>query len=386
MLPKRKCRKTLFASRPLAGHIRILLVTVALYGAHSSQLFAQTSPWVLGSGGAIYYNSGNVGIGVSSGVSKLDVRGTRYGVGLGAFQGVAGLFSTDPFGAGVGGGLMLGGSYNGSEVTAFGQLAGVKENSTDGNYAGALAFSTRGNSDFVNEWMRIDSQGRVGIGTKTPVGGLQVANGYLYQTANVNGGGVSSSFINGGLAIGWNRIAGTGETDFITNRGGGPGGFQFTDFNNSVYTNLMTIQSAGNVGIGTTAPQYKLAVNGTIGAKEVIVTNTGWADYVFQPGYRLKPLTEVGAYIREHRHLPEMPSEREVIEKGAGLGEMQVKMLAKIEELTLHLIEAEEKNRRLERQSLKIEKQSREIEKRMAVIERRLAGDPPAGDRSSESR
>ncbi|MCW5981204.1 MAG: hypothetical protein KIT09_24185 [Bryobacteraceae bacterium] len=56
----------------------------------------------------------------------------------------------------------------------------------------------------------------------------------------------------------------------------------------------MRITDSGNVGIGTGNPQYKLAVNGVISAKEVIVTNTGWPDYVFRPSY-LRPLSEVSA-------------------------------------------------------------------------------------------
>jgi hypothetical protein len=118
----------------------------------------------------------------------------------------------------------------------------------------------------------------------------------------------------------------------------------------AISTEAMRIDSSGNVGIGATSPQYKLSVNGTIGTKEVIVTNTGWADYVFRPNYCLKPLREVNQYIKEHHRLPEIPSEAEVQEKGVGLGEMQVKLLSKIEELTLHMIEAEERNNRLERQ------------------------------------
>jgi hypothetical protein len=104
----------------------------------------------------------------------------------------------------------------------------------------------------------------------------------------------------------------------------------------------------GNVGIGTTAPQYKLSVSGTIGAKEVIVTNTGWSDYVFKPDYRLKPLKEIAAYIKANHHLPGIPSEADVREKGVSVGEMQAKLLAKVEELTMHMIQAEERNDRLE--------------------------------------
>ena len=108
--------------------------------------------------------------------------------------------------------------------------------------------------------------------------------------------------------------------------------------------------TAGNVGIGTTNPQYKLAVNGTVGAKEVVVTNTGWADYVFAPDYQPVPLEELARYIKEHHQLPGIPSEAEVQANGVSLGEMQVTMLAKIEELTLYLVRSEETRReRLER-------------------------------------
>ena len=124
---------------------------------------------------------------------------------------------------------------------------------------------------------------------------------------------------------------------------------------------------AGNVGIGTTNPQSKLAVNGNITAKDVMVTNTGWSDYVFQPGYRLKPLREIGAFIQANRHLPDIPTEAEVMEKGVSLGEMQAKLLAKIEELTLHMIQADDRSSRLEMQN-------QELRDRMARLEKSSAG------------
>jgi hypothetical protein len=125
----------------------------------------------------------------------------------------------------------------------------------------------------------------------------------------------------------------------------------------------MSLTRSGSVGIGTTSPQYPLSVNGTIQAKEVLV-NTGWADYVFRPGYQLKPLREIGAYISRYGHLPEIPSETEVREKGVGLGEMQAKLLAKIEELTLHMIQEHERNDGLERRN-------RELQERIARLEER---------------
>ena len=99
------------------------------------------------------------------------------------------------------------------------------------------------------------------------------------------------------------------------------------------------IIDGGNVGIGTSEPQSTLAVNGKITATEVEVTATGWPDYVFQDEHKLKSLPETESYIKENKHLPGLPSEKEVLSKGINLGEMQAKLLTKIEELTLHLIE-----------------------------------------------
>jgi hypothetical protein len=121
----------------------------------------------------------------------------------------------------------------------------------------------------------------------------------------------------------------------------------------------------GNVGIGTSNPVHPLHVAGTIGAEEILVTATG-ADYVFEPGYRLQPLSEVGRYIEANHHLADVPSADEVKQKGMGVGEMQTKLLAKIEELTLHMIQADERNSRLEQQN-------RDLRDRIARLEAQAA-------------
>lgn len=107
----------------------------------------------------------------------------------------------------------------------------------------------------------------------------------------------------------------------------------------------ITILQNGNVGIGTASnPANALDVNGVIRAKEVKV-ETGWADFVFEDGYDLPSLTDVEAHIIEHKHLPGIPAEAEVKANGVSLGEMNVKLLQKIEELTLYVIE---QNKRIE--------------------------------------
>ncbi len=116
--------------------------------------------------------------------------------------------------------------------------------------------------------------------------------------------------------------------------------------------------SDGNVGIGTSNPQNKLDVNGVIHAKEVKVDLNGWADFVFKKDYPLPTLEQVEKYISENGHLPNVPSEKEVIEKGLSLGENQKLLLQKIEELTLYSIE---QNKLLKIQSEKIELLQKEL-------------------------
>ena len=94
------------------------------------------------------------------------------------------------------------------------------------------------------------------------------------------------------------------------------------------------------VGIGTTTTgPHKLAVEGSIGAREVKVESTTWSDFVFREDYELMSINEVENYIRENKHLPNIPTESQVKDEGINLGEMDAKLLQKIEELTLYVIE-----------------------------------------------
>ena len=106
-------------------------------------------------------------------------------------------------------------------------------------------------------------------------------------------------------------------------------------------TNHPTYFDVGNVGIGTRDPKNKLSVNGTIWAKEVKVSLTDAADWVFEADYKLQPLAEVEAFIKRNKHLPEMPSADEFRANDMKVSEMSNKLLQKVEELTLYTIAQE---------------------------------------------
>lgn len=112
----------------------------------------------------------------------------------------------------------------------------------------------------------------------------------------------------------------------------------------------------GNIGIGTgdsLSLNERLMVNGRIKAHELILENTGWADFVFADDYDLRSLSDLEAFIESNGHLPDIPSAETVQQAGTAIGELQPKLLQKIEELTLYLLqmwrENEEMRRRLEK-------------------------------------
>jgi len=116
-------------------------------------------------------------------------------------------------------------------------------------------------------------------------------------------------------------------------------------------TNKFYIKGTGNVGIGTKNPEAKLAVNGKIHTKEVKVDLIGWSDFVFEKTYKLPTLREVEEHIKEKGHLKDIPGAKNVERNGIYLGEMDVKLLQKIEELTLYTIMQEKEIKDLQEQN-----------------------------------
>jgi hypothetical protein len=137
-----------------------------------------------------------------------------------------------------------------------------------------------------------------------------------------------------------------------------------TDFEHKIqiHTDGISYFNGGKVGIGISNPDVTLSatpaeellsVNGTIHAKEVKVSLDGLADYVFHPTYKLMPLPEVEQYVKTNSHLPEIPSATEVSKNGMSMGEMQNKLLQKVEELTLYVIEQQKRIEQLEKNANK---------------------------------
>ncbi|RKN82422.1 tail fiber protein [Ulvibacterium marinum] len=129
---------------------------------------------------------------------------------------------------------------------------------------------------------------------------------------------------------------------------------------------ILVLKAHGNVGIGTLTPDEKLTVKGKIHAEEVKVDlSVPGPDYVFKEDYDLRSLKEVQEHIRENGHLPNIPSAREMEENGVELGTMNMKLLEKIEELTLYTITQEKRIKHLEKEN----KTLRSITERMEKIE-----------------
>ncbi|WP_147243580.1 hypothetical protein [Chitinophaga flava] len=223
---------------------------------------------------------------------------------------------------------------------------------------GSLKFFVRTVSGF-SEGLRIGSNGLVGIGVTDPQAGLHVANVNFLpdgtRVAAILGNSWNDWTAFGGAAGG--KIRGSNEGYLIVETNAS-GSNNVLGLNLSSPGNVLIAGGGGNVGIGTTSPQAKLAVNGDINAKRIKVTQIGWPDYVFEPTYTLPTLQQLELFLKEKKHLPEIPSAQEVKVNGLDLGENQAKLLQKIEELTLYLIDL---NKKVESQQKLLLEQHKEL-------------------------
>lgn len=199
----------------------------------------------------------------------------------------------------------------------------------------------------------VQGDGSVGINTGTPTHALTVGGDiYTNGTMIVDGGDVliARQTYAYGYVIRPN-VAGYKNMAFAV-AGGGP-----LD-NLQVISNLSSF--SGQVGIGTSTPgSNALAVEGSIGARKVIVTLANpFPDYVFKPGYSLPSLNSLSRYIKANHHLPEMPSADSVEKKGLDLGSNQTLLLKKIEELTLYVLQQQKELTALKKKIRQLDKKS----------------------------
>lgn len=137
--------------------------------------------------------------------------------------------------------------------------------------------------------------------------------------------------------------SGWGDVYFDNERWGGYFTWRLASANG--YLNIMRLDASNRI----------LRLDGELRSKSIKVRTDVWADYVFASNYKLQPLSEVEKFIQENKHLPNIPSEKEILENGIDVAQMQEKHMQKIEELTLYVIELEKQNKKLQEKLEKIE-------------------------------
>jgi hypothetical protein len=310
---------------------KALLSIIAIAIAHSS--FAQ---WTTGTN-INNTNTGNVGIGITNPGTKLavvDASGTSQ-VSVASFSNSTNSSYTTITASGSS--SVVPSWVNGSQILEF--VPYSTGSSIVSAYTGSLLFQTNGR----NNRMAIDPNGNVGIGTTNPISKLSIL-GVGGDVSDIKGNPTG----NVGVSV-QNLGSGSAQYRFLNSSGvekgaitlvnsletGGHGTLVFFDGTGNVL-NL----NNGNVGIGTLSPDAKLAVKGTIHTQEVKVDlQVPGPDYVFNDDYKLITLTEIKDYVTKNHHLPEIPSASQMAKDGINLGDMNTKLLKKVEELTLYAID-----------------------------------------------
>jgi len=231
------------------------------------------------------------------------------------------------------------------------------------NYDSRFRFRS---DDFGEDILTITNYGSVGIGTTDPETKLHIKGSHVPGIGLLELEGNNSNHAYMTLRAASGKDAGIkifeGEdAKWIISYDDYDSRFRFHSYDFG--EDILVITNDGEVGIGTDDPQSKLAVNGTITAKEVIVTADGWSDFVFENNYKLMPLDKLENHIKKEKSLPGIPTEKEVLENGAKLGDMQAKLLEKVEELTLYVIE-------LKKENIELKKTNEDLENRISILER----------------
>jgi hypothetical protein len=277
-------------------------------GTTNFNLVEINNAYNFGYGTGLYSSGGQIGVKgytPNGGVTGYGVYGEAFGA-AGSSYGVYGKSSS----AGVAVGVYGNASSSGS--TAYGVYATASGTTSWAGYFAGRGYFT----------------GNVGIGTSAPDVKLHVNGGTDVEPGS-GGFIVTGSIASTNIGIDNNEIMarnnGAVSTLFFNNDGG----------------DVVMCTSSGNVMIGTTTPAagYILSVDGKAMVEELKVQLSGnWPDYVFDEKYQLPSLYNLETSVKTNKHLPGIPSAEEMKKNGIAVGDMQTKMMAKIEELTLYII------------------------------------------------
>ena len=203
----------------------------------------------------------------------------------------------------------------------------------------------------------ISADGDTGIGTASPEERLHVVgtgNVRVFVTSTNNTtAGFNFETENAGVSTGFGvmRTENNGDMDFFTGTSGG------------TVAERLRILSAGNVGIGTSSPSSKLHVAGDVRVTGGSFIDDGVTivapDYVFDPTYKLMPLDELAKFVQTEKHLPNVPSASKFKAEGINLSQLQMKLLEKVEELTLYTLDLKSQNEMLQKRLESLESQAK---------------------------